>query len=634
MTDSRYFILGTAGHVDHGKTTLIKALTGIETDRLPEEKARGLSIDLGFAHLALPSKRVAGIVDVPGHERFLKNMLAGVGGFDMVMLVVDAVESIMPQTREHMEILEQLKIPAGVVALTKADLVDEEFLQMALEEVREYLADTFLANAPIVPVSGTTGFGTRKLLKAIDTVLDTVPPRVLDAPAYLPVDRVFVKAGFGTVVTGSLWTGRLRKGDRVAVMPDGGEAKVRGIQVYGETSEEALAGQRVAVNLGGVDAERVRRGQVVGSPEALVSTARVDANVALHKGARPLRNRARVRLYFATCEALGKAVILDADEIAPGESGLVQFLLDEPITSRRGDRFVLRNSTAEQTIGGGLFLEMRPEAHRRKDEKTLEILRQQEEGTALNLVKAVLMQAPLKPRRPSDVAESLKNPLDIVTLWLHELEDAGEVTTIQEGRLVLLSSAFDNLREKARALFARLEESAPWRTGFKPDEVSRLLFERTGRDNLEMLNALVEHGVLKQVRGLLSSPDHHPRVPSPYDKALERFLAETKKNELATPAWADVQAGFGFDGKTWGVLRDYLTESGEVVFLAPDVWLLSSTIDDARRRLAAFVKANGPFTPAQARDLLGTTRKYIIPLLEYFDNTKVTRRDGDSRVMA
>lgn len=634
MSASRFFILGSAGHVDHGKTTLIKALTGIETDRLPEEKARGLSIDLGFAHLALPSKRVAGIVDVPGHERFLKNMLAGVGGFDMVLLVIDAVESVMPQTREHMEILEQLKIPAGVVALTKADLVDEDFLQMALEEVTEYLSGTFLAGAPVVPVSGVTGFGTRKLLKAIDTVLESVPPRVLEGPAYLPVDRVFTKAGFGTVITGSLWSGRLRKGDRVTLMPEAVETKVRGLQVYGEPAEEALAGQRVAVNLGGVDVASVHRGQVLGSPDALVSTDRVDAQVELRKDSRALRNRSRVRLYFGTCEALGKVIVLDADEVEPGATGLVQFVLDAPVTARRGDRFVLRNSTAEHTIGGGMFLEMRPQAHRRKDEKTLEILRQQEAGTALSLVKAVLMQAPLKPRRPADVAESLKNPLDVVTVWLHELEDVGEVMTVQEGRAVILADAFKALCEKARALFERLEQSAPWRTGWKPDEVTRMLFERTGRDNLELMNALVEHGVLKSVRGLLSSPAHEPTVPPPHDRALAHFLAEIGKAPFATPAWTDVASGLGFDKTTWNVISTYLTESGAVVFLDAEVWLLASTIDEARRRLAAHVKSQGPFTPAQARDLLGTTRKYIIPLLEHFDNTRVTKRDGDVRVMA
>lgn len=628
------YILGTAGHVDHGKTTLIKALTGIETDRLPEEKARGLSIDLGFAHLTTPAGRVLGIVDVPGHERFLKNMLAGVGGFDVVLLVIDAVESVMPQTREHMEILQQLGIAAGVVALTKVDLVDPDFLELAREEIADYLKGTFMEGAPICNVSGLTGQGLPELLKVLDDVLDRVPPRSVERPFYLPVDRVFTKTGFGTVITGSLWSGRVAKGDRVAVMPDGLEVKVRGLQVHGEPAEQARAGQRVAVNLGGIEAEKIRRGQVLTAPGQLQASQYLDARLeVIAKSPRPLRNRSRIRLYMGTEEALGKVVLLAEDEIAPGGQGPVQFVLETPVVARRGDHFVLRNSTAEFTVGGGVFLEVAAEPHRRKDERVLEILRQKGEGQADNLVKAFLMQDPQKPRTVAEVAEAMKVERAAAEEWLNDMEDRGEVIFVGEGRLVLLSSAFSALEEKVRGLFASLEEKAPWKTGWKPEEVAKLLFDKPLKQVQESIAGLVERGVLKSERGLLSTAGHVPRLDAAQAALRDRVIGDIKKNEFTTPVWEDLKVGHGLDNRNWRVLSEYMLESGDVVFISKDIWLLASTLDEARRRVTDCIRKEGGISPAQARDVLGTSRKYVIPLLEYFDATGVTRRAGDNRVL-
>jgi len=634
MKEAATYILGTAGHVDHGKTTLIRALTGIETDRLPEEKARGLSIDLGFAHLTLPSGRVAGIVDVPGHERFLKNMLAGVGGFDVVMLVIDAVESVMPQTREHMEILSQLGIKAGVVALTKSDLVDPDFLELAREEITDYLKGTFLEGAPIVPVSGTTGAGLKDLVAALDGVLDRVPPRPSTGPCYLPIDRVFIKTGFGTVITGSLWSGRLAKGDAIRVQPEGLEARVRGVQVHGRQVDAARAGQRVAVNLGGVDAERVRRGQVLSPAAALTPSKRLDARVeVLDKAPHPLRNRSRIRLYMGTEEALGKVVLLEADQIEAGGEGLVQFVLEAPVVARRGDRFVVRNSTAEYTVGGGTFLEVAAESHHRKDDRVLEILRQKGEGQADNLVRAFLLQDAHKPRTVAEVGDVLKVDRPTAEAMLEDLEDRGEVVTLSEGRLVLLASSFGEMEARVRALFASLEEKAPWKSGWKPDEVAKLLVERPSKSTQEILTGMVERGVLKSERGLLSSAGHVPRLQADQENVRDRVLAEVRKNEFTPPGWDDLKVGHGLDNRMWRVLSEYLVDSGEVTFISKDIWFLTGTLDEARRRVVEFIRRNGAITPAQARDVLGTSRKYVIPLLEHFDATHVTKRDGDNRVL-
>ncbi|CAN0298041.1 unnamed protein product, partial [Phaeothamnion confervicola] len=324
----KHFIVGTAGHVDHGKSSLIKALTGTETDRLPEEQARGLSIDLGFAALALPGDIVLGMVDVPGHERFLKNMLAGVGGYDLGLLVVDAQEGVMPQTREHVEILDLLHTKHGVVAVTKSDLADAEFLELVKDDLREYLQGTFLAEAPIVAVSSKTGAGLDELKKALQDQLGKAPVRDRTAPFRLPVDRAFLKAGFGTIVTGSLWSGTLNVGDRVEILPLGEETKVRGLQTHGAAVETAVGGERLAVNLAGVEPGSVGRGQVLSAPGLLQATSRVDVRIeVLKRCPRPLKHRARVRFYAGTAEAIGRVIVLEGDLLEAGSTGLAQIVL-------------------------------------------------------------------------------------------------------------------------------------------------------------------------------------------------------------------------------------------------------------------------------------------------------------------
>ena len=359
-------VMGTAGHIDHGKTQLIKTLTGIDTDRLKEEKERGITIDLGFAHLTYEDGTEVGVIDVPGHERFVRNMLAGVGGIDLVMLVIAADEGVMPQTREHLAICQLLRVKEGLVALTKADLVDEDWLELVSEDTREFLKGTFLEGKPIVPVSAKTGQGIDELKRVLQALVARVPPKQLEGKFRLPVDRVFTIRGFGTVVTGTLFSGTIRVEDRIEIYPKGIEAKIRGLQVHNASVPEAVAGQRTAINLQGIDKVELERGDVLGHPGEFAPTFMLDAVLQhLSDAPRPLRHRARVRLHVGTSEIMGRVILLDRDELAPGEEAYVQLRLEEPAIVLPRDRFVIRSYSPVQTIGGGMLLDAQPAKHRR-----------------------------------------------------------------------------------------------------------------------------------------------------------------------------------------------------------------------------------------------------------------------------
>ena len=359
-------VMGTAGHIDHGKTQLIKTLTGIDTDRLKEEKERGITIDLGFAHLTCEDGTEVGVIDVPGHERFVRNMLAGVGGIDLVMLVIAADEGVMPQTREHLAICQLLRVKEGLVALTKTDLVDEDWLELVSEDTREFLKGTFLEDKPIVPVSAKSGQGIAELRRVLQALVARVPPKQLEGKFRLPVDRVFTIRGFGTVVTGTLFSGTIRVEERIEIYPKGIGAKVRGLQVHNASVPEAVAGQRTAINLQGIDKMELERGNVLGRPGEFAPTFMLDAVLQhLADAPRPLRHRARVRLHVGTSEIMGRVILLDRDDLAPGEEAYVQLRLEEPAIVLPRDRFVIRSYSPVQTIGGGMVIDVQPAKHRR-----------------------------------------------------------------------------------------------------------------------------------------------------------------------------------------------------------------------------------------------------------------------------
>ena len=623
----KHFIVGTAGHVDHGKSSLIRALTGIETDRLPEEKARGLSIELGFAHLALPGDVVAGIVDVPGHERFLKNMLAGVGGYDLGLLVVDAQEGVMPQTREHVEILELLRTPLGLVAVTKSDLVDAEFLELVREELRDFLKGTFLESAPIVACSSKTGAGLDELKQRLGKLLSSSTVRDRSARFRLPVDRAFVKSGFGTVVTGSLWSGTLKKGDRLQLWPGGDEIKVRGLQVHDREVDEAVAGQRVAVNLSGVEPGSVKRGMLISSPEWLQPTQRLDARFQVSPRApRPLKHRSRIRVYHGTSEVFGRALLLEGDELPAKASGLVQLQLDEPLVMVRGDRVVVRDFTSSYTIGGAEVLEPLAQPHRRKDEEVLQQLQAKEAGGLQQGLAAEL--AGFVCKSAAQLAAQLQVPLAEVQTGLECLvEQSGAVLL---GKGWASTHRVEEVREALVGLVAGLQQQLPWKSGWRKEELLKLLNHDHPRFADEVFTYLVDTQEL-QVRGrLLSLPGHEPRLSKSQQQLQSKIIDRLRKEGFAPPNWSDLAGLEQIDPAQWKILDTYLCESGLVVKITPELALLEETLQLGREKIR---QLSAPFTASQVRDGLATSRKFVIPLLEYYDQVGFTQRNGEVRTL-
>ena len=624
----KYFIVGTAGHVDHGKSTLIKALTGIETDRLPEEKARGLSIDLGFAHLSLPGDVVAGVVDVPGHERFLKNMLAGVGGYDFGMLVVDAQEGVMPQTREHVEILDLLHTPRGMVVVTKADSVDSEFMELVQDDIRDFLKGTFLENAPMLAVSAKTGKGLDELKTVLAEQLGKGQPRDRKAPFRLPIDRAFLKTGFGTVVTGSLWSGTLRKGDTVVILPAGVETKVRGLQVHGHNADEAVAGQRVAVNLSGVEPGSVGRGQVLSPPNLLTPTTRVDVRIdVLARAPRGVKHRARIRLYTGTQEALGRIILLEGDVLEPGQTALAQLLLEQPTVVLQGDRFILRDFTASYTLGGGDVLNPQADPHKRRDEEMLASLRQRELGSVEETVLAGLRTSPGGFKLASALATQLQMQLPQLNETLQRLVEQGRVAPVGKGFAV--AETVETLEEQFEAVLAELQNSAPWKTGWRKEELLKLLDFDQPKVAEEVLFHLLATGKLKEKGRWISSSHHQPTLNATQQQMLERLKTVLRGAGFSPPPWEEVPAAARIDPASWKIIESFVLDQGICVRIAADIVYLSETLEQVREVLRGL----GNFTPAQARDALQSSRKYMIPLLEYLDQSGFSQRTGESRVV-
>lgn len=623
-------IVGTAGHVDHGKTTLIRALTGVNTDRLREEQERGMTIDLGFASLTLPNGQRIGIVDVPGHERFLKNMLAGAGGVDVALMVIAADESVMPQTTEHLEILELLEVKRGVIALTKADMVDEEWLSVVQDDIRAALADTFLSDAPMVPVSGVTGMGIPDLIDALQTTCETVEARDASGPFRIPVDRVFTLTGFGTVITGTLVSGTIRVGDPVEVQPSGLESRARQIQVHGKKVDQAEAGSRVAVNLAGLEIADLARGDVVSSPGALKESSVVDVRLTLLGNApHPLKNRTRVRFHAGTAEILGRLTILDRDELKPGEQAYAQFRAETPSAVSRGDRFVIRSYSPMVTIGGGIVIEPNARKHKRFDEGTIDSLETASKGTPEELLEQALRQAPA-----GIASQELLRKVEVseVSALLESLKDAGKAVALDGGRLIH-TSVLSQYASAMRDVLSGFHMTHPLRPGMPREEL------RTAAG--KGLESKVFASVLAQLqsRGELTVSDASVRLTgfeptlTPAQQSASDALAHTLLDTgLNVPDADEFLRGTGLPQTEAKEILDLLASRGEVVKIAEGIYLHASTVEQAESTVRKFIEENGKLTVSQFRDLTGTSRKYAVPLLEYFDSKRITRRIGDERV--
>jgi len=620
------FVAGTAGHIDHGKSTLVKALTHIDPDRLEEEKRRGMTIDLGFAYLQLPSGRRVGIVDVPGHQRFLKNMLAGVHGMDAVMLVVAADEGPMPQTLEHLAIIDLLAIQHGVVVLTKADLVDAAWLSLVRDEVAGLLRGSSLQGAPIVAVSGTSGDGLDELRMALDAQLGQTTPRPDVGRPRLPVDRSFAMAGFGTVVTGTLVGGALRQGEELVVLPGERRVRIRGLQQHNRPVEEARPGSRTAVNLSGVDHSQLRRGHVLALPGSLPVSRRLDARLlVLPNAAQPLRHRQRLLIYHETAEAMVELSLLEGDELRPGEQGWSQLYVTSPMVALDGDRFILRIPSPALTVAGGVIVDSAPRRHRRRDAVVLSELGLRERGdpgtaVVLELGKHAwgLSDGDLG-RRLGGTREQLADTLAPV---------AGRGAIRRLGSRWVTHEQWERLSARVTTALAAYHQGQPLRSGMPKEE----LRSRTGIP-VELFNpaltALMGDGVVVERNGEVAAAGHLSGLTPEQESAASAFLADLELQPFNPPPLAELVRRHQLPPS----LVQYLVTQGRIVRVNEDTVFARSAYDDAVGRLRAHLSEHRTLTVAAARDVLGSSRRYVLPLLEWLDAQKITRRVGDDRIL-
>lgn len=624
-------VIGTAGHVDHGKTQLVRALTGVDTDRLPEEKRRGISIDLGFAPCLLPSGRRAAIVDVPGHERFIRNMVAGATGMDLVLLVVAADEGVMPQTREHLDILHLLGVQAGAIALTKIDLVEPEWLELVEEEVREAVRGTFLEGAPVVRVSSVTGEGLDRLLRVVDELIPRVRPRPLDALPRLPIDRSFTVTGFGTVVTGTLAAGTVHLEDRLELLPAGIPVRVRHLQVHGRPVEQAVAGQRVALNLAGVGSADVQRGHVLAAPGALAPAEELAVAVQLLPHApRGLRSGARVRLHVGTDEVIGRLWLLDRSELVPGERGYALFRAERPAVAAPGDRFIVRTFSPMHTVGGGTVLDTgRPYRRRPAD-----VARLQARDTAdpVARARAELRDAGMPLPEPELARRLLLTPEGFLRIRPRLLAEGGAVP-LPEGFLVD-GEVLERLRHRCVEAVEAFHRREPLRPGMPREELRAALESPPDpRAFAALLAHLHQAGALEVEGDAVHRPGYAPRLEEAAARELERLEGVFREAGLSPPPPAEAAARAGVDPSRASGLLEHLAAAGVLVRLAPDLYLHREAFEGAARTVACHIAEHGPATVAEVRDLLGTTRRLALPLLEAMDRQELTRRVGDRRVL-
>ena len=631
-------ILGTAGHIDHGKTALVKALSGIDTDRLKEERRRGITIELGFAHLRL-GDTLLGIVDVPGHERFIKSMVAGAGGIDLVMLVVAADEGVMPQTREHLDICQLLGVQRGLVALTKCDLVDEEWTELVADDLAKTLAGSFLEGAPIVPCSAHTGAGMEQLKKTLSRQAALVRPRDATGLLRLPLDRVFSIKGFGTVVTGTLLSGAVNLGDELSVLPTGVAGKVRGIEVHGEAVERAVAGQRTAVNIGGVDRQEVGRGEVLVRPGSLSPSHMMDAMVDLLPGtANGFSRRTKVLFHLGTRQQEGACVLLDPIKLEPGGRALAQLRFETPVVALPGDRFILRGFRKQlnygTTIGGGTVIRVLSRKVRPRDKLPIEGLHAMASADPQQRVALEVQAAGFAGLSLAQLQERIPLVPAALDKTLRRLKELKQLITFDRDRgAVIHAEALSALRALAIQITAAFHADSPYEAGISKEELrSRLGRGMDPRLFHTLLSDLSRKGEMVVEQQHCRRPDHQVKVAASALRPLAQRLGTLfQQAALAPPKEAVVVQQTGEDPELVRSALKLLCEEGVLERLGGGLHFDVGALTALQERFTAYLRENETITPAQFKELVGQSRKFTIPLAEYFDARKVTLRIGDIR---
>ena len=626
-------VVGTAGHIDHGKSSLVRKLTGTDPDRLPEEKERGLTIDLGFAPMSLDDGELVGIIDVPGHEKFIRNMVAGASGIDIVILVVAADDSVMPQTLEHLDIMSLLGVRRGIIAINKIDLVEADMVELVQDEILEMVSGTFLEDAPMIPVSAETGEGVDDLRQMLQSLVRELPPRDEGGVFRLPIQRVFSSRGHGTVVTGVPVSGQVKIDDRLELLPPGSTGRVRGLQAYRVQVEKARAGHSTAINLADVDYRDLHRGMIAATPGFFRATEMVEVSLrALDGLAKPMVHRMPVRFLQGTMEAIGRLYLIDCQSVEAGGEALAQIRLDQPVVVAPGDRFVLRQTSPMVTLGGGEVLDRSRWRLKAGKEFVVESMRRKMEalGTPEAFITSVMQEEELVIHEQADLARRAAMTTEDVANSLDSLQQSGVIEPTSDGKWALREGLERGAERVLDALDHAYRED-PYRISVKVLEI---------RDRTRLVDAfldkviedLVAGGKIEKIRGgRILQPGREPEF-SDVEQAALTSLREHYLQHLFDPARAeDLASTIGVESSLIEKLQSFLIDRGEVIRIATDVALSAEAIPQAAQKLAVLFEKEGAFTASQAKDALGTTRKFAIPLLEHLDKTGWTRRKGDRR---
>ncbi|MBZ5565638.1 MAG: selenocysteine-specific translation elongation factor [Acidobacteriia bacterium] len=632
----KHVIVGTAGHIDHGKSALVRALTGTDPDRLEEEKRRGITIDLGFAHFDLGEDLRIGFIDVPGHERFVKNMLAGVGGIDLVLLVVAADESIKPQTREHFDICRLLGIQRGLVAITKSDLVEADILDLVRLEIQEFVGGSFLEGAPVIPVSARTGEGLDALKAELRRLSQAIPPRPVELPFRLPIDRAFVMKGFGAVVTGTLVAGRIEKEAQVEIFPLGRRLRVRGMEVHNAPAQVALAGQRTALNVVGIEAKEIARGMVLAPPETFEATTRLDARLNLLPTARPLKNHSRVHFHCGTAEMLAEVVLLEGKDLKPGQTALAQMRLSEAGLFLPGDRFIIRQFSPVTTMGGGIVLDNQPSKHRVGDARVSEFLGVMEAGDSKARLEGLLREKGEYPI-PSLGARLGWQPAEILRVARMLEVDRRVLLLGQPASVLVHAEHFQGLAKQVVEQLEKFHAANPLVPGLSKED----LRARAGANGVipspllfnALLLVLTEQRKVNVQGETVRLAGREVQLTSQEAAAKEQISAAFEKAALAVPSAQEVIAALAIDRGRASKLVQILLKENVLTKVTEDLIFHHSALTRLREVLARRKTQNNRINVAAFKELTGLSRKYAIPLLEYLDRERVTRREGDDRII-
>ena len=629
-----WFIIGTAGHVDHGKTQLVKTLTGQDTDRLEEEKKRGISIELGFASLKLPNGDNAAIIDVPGHERFIKQMLAGVAGIDMVMLIIAADEGIMPQTREHLEIIKLLKIKKGLTVITKIDLVDDDWLGLIEGDIKGFIEDTTLANGPILKVSALKNQGIENLINEIQKLAETDTDYSKEGQLRLPVDRSFVLSGFGTVITGTLWSGEVKIGDVVEIQPIGKKSRVRGIQVHGQPQQLAKPGQRVALNLSDVEVGEVPRGSSVVSAGAYAPSYILDAKLQLVKSAvKPLKQRQRVRFHLGTSEKLARVNLLNCDELVPGTDTYVQLQMEEPLIAGRGDRFVIRSYSPMFTIGGGTILEPYGEKLKRFQGEVIETLQIKEKNNPEELIIHILDKTKDRLLTIDDLSSRLGIGAGLIKDYTDKMEGILNVE-LDGNKYIISQKTYEELLTSLCKELEIFHGKYPLRSGLDKEEVRSKLFPRFNIKEFNLLLGIWQKSDRVKVAGThVYLSDFTSGLDEKTKQLTDLIEEEFLKSDFQPPTFEETCQKIKVSASQKEELLKYMLAQGTLVKIVENMYFHIKTIEKAKTLLKEGFSQKEALALSDIRDIFNSSRKFVLPLLEYFDAQKFTKRIEDKRVL-